>query len=89
MPFFDAVVKEVLEENDTLTLLARDKNKELMGLIMISSKTARCVRINHIPLLFYEIYDIALHLRTHRLPNFQSMPRCQQSFLRSGPSWRE
>ena len=48
MPFFDAILKEVLEENNTLTLLARAKNKELMGLIMISSKTTRCVRIFHI-----------------------------------------
>ena len=38
MPYFDGMVREILEEKDTLTLVAR-KNKELMGLIIISSKT--------------------------------------------------
>ena len=77
MPYFDAMVKEVLEENDTLTLLARDKNKELMGLIMISSKTARCVRINHIPLLFYEIYansSVPEDSPPPKLPIYAQMP---------------
>ena len=68
MPFFDAILKEVLEENNTLTLLARAKNKELMGLIMISSKTTRCVRIFHIWLSFYEISSSSSAIEDSALP---------------------
>ena len=78
MPFFDAVLKEVLEENNTLTLLARAKNKELMGLIMISSKTTRCVRIFHNWILFYDISSSSSALVEDspppKLPIYAQMP---------------
>ena len=77
MPFFDAMVREVLEGNNTLTLLARDKNKELMGLIMISSKTSRCVRIFHIWISSYDISSSSSAIEDSpppKLPIYAQMP---------------